>query len=825
MKNVMKEKWNLLLGNQVGAALLMVILITSFVITLGSSVLFNSYNGYLMKLVDRGGVENFYTTEELLDQVRAGVQTIANECLIYAHGEISKKYGSYTGTELEIIQKSQQDFAELYTESLGKWPNYDSLSTSGAGDVFDFTRASSWKYIPSGLQELLWDDYGTEIIVSTDALGDGPTVHVHTDYNVYENPDGIPEGETIFKMVMKDVQVSYEANGFRSNITTDLTLSVPMYLYASVGGSGYPFGNSAIIGRSGVVVENKRAVYNSDGSTNLDAYDYTEGTPRMPTVHIKGDFYGGVIYVGKLNDGSGDTPVAVEHTGGNWITGNVETEMSDSSTVVTGLEVHDNGNRFIQSADAGLWTSRITVKEKADLTLLGNVVVQEDLIVVGGTEDDPSNIVLGGSYFGFGNGSSALTSSSILFQGDNINLNISGLNSLKLAGSANVLGSGVSNRGNELVMGQSMATLPDQIAYMVPNEVLLGGVTNPMIISSLESEVDRIADIAAVDVNHVLWGTSKIGDYAESEPFILYKTAGDQLVVYFFLDFKESGGSDRTARNSYFGDYFTNRQTEFTDYLSRYLDIFAGNTLQTAVTDGHTYFNEAASDAEMVELNAEADAFAQLYENVRITLQEDDVPVVNLSRVELDPYHYYLRGPTVPAGAPYPYDNTLLYETAVVNNKNGVGHVGDPDSVMEFRDETGTVLAVYFCNSVHVLDSTMLSVYPDVKFIICGNSLTVHSPFTGLAMSGNDIKVSADLTSSIQGINEAMEATITVKFPYDYNSTTYEWDILTSWTEKEIPLKAFFQNIEHVDTSAGDANSNTKWDPDDLVYFENWEKH
>ena len=57
-----------------GSALAMIIVIIAFIAILATVLMFASYAGYRMRLVDKQGKNTFYTAETVLDEINVGLQ-------------------------------------------------------------------------------------------------------------------------------------------------------------------------------------------------------------------------------------------------------------------------------------------------------------------------------------------------------------------------------------------------------------------------------------------------------------------------------------------------------------------------------------------------------------------------------------------------------------------------------------------------------------------------------------------------------------------------------------------------------------------------------
>lgn len=161
MKNMIQ--CNKLKHNQKGAALLMVLLVTAFVVLMGSSVLFTSHSGHLVKLVDRQGLDTFYSTETVLDQMRAQVQDFSSAALRDSYTKTMSEYAFIEASqsdEDDILSEAQNVFNKYFCEELSK-VSFDGATSTASREVveqvFDFVKDVSSSTTPSGERTYISD--------------------------------------------------------------------------------------------------------------------------------------------------------------------------------------------------------------------------------------------------------------------------------------------------------------------------------------------------------------------------------------------------------------------------------------------------------------------------------------------------------------------------------------------------------------------------------------------------------------------------------------------------------------------------------------------
>ena len=71
-----------------GSAMAMVIVIITFIAILAAILMFISYVGYQMRMLDRAGKDNFYTAETVLDEINVGLQNEVSDAVAKAYENV-----------------------------------------------------------------------------------------------------------------------------------------------------------------------------------------------------------------------------------------------------------------------------------------------------------------------------------------------------------------------------------------------------------------------------------------------------------------------------------------------------------------------------------------------------------------------------------------------------------------------------------------------------------------------------------------------------------------------------------------------------------------
>ncbi|MDE7238818.1 MAG: hypothetical protein K2N41_03800, partial [Lachnospiraceae bacterium] len=280
-------------------------------------------------------------------------------------------------------------------------------------------------------------------------------------------------------------------------------------------------------------------------------------------------------------------------------------EAGGAFLVVTGGNIEVQGASgseagFAADGNVSLWADGIVINSGI-LELSGESHVQDDLTVNGKN----SNVMLSGSYFGYGYQSVSTTargpkdSSSILINGAGIKLDISGLAELGLAGQAYIGttdadGDGVKDDPMDIVaedgttydtsvnqdvrMGESLSIKSNQLAYLVPPECI-GYIQGECVVGanpvSLTQYQEFQADLAAeggLEVDLTKAGLDAMSmtlqDYGAGWQRVFYQAAGtgNNAWVYYYLTFNSAAQA-----NAFFSDYYSQNESWMNSYLHNYL--------------------------------------------------------------------------------------------------------------------------------------------------------------------------------------------------------------------------------------------------------------
>ncbi|MEG1789392.1 MAG: hypothetical protein RR230_01920 [Oscillospiraceae bacterium] len=529
--------------------------------------------------------------------------------------------------------------------------------------------------------------------------------------------------KTADAFTLNGITLAYtDAKGFGTNLSTDITIKLPPFTYAPPGYSHTGMNLYSVIAKDGI--------YASTGNYALS-----------------GNAYGGGVYVngGKLS-------------------------FSDGTLTCGGDLSIDTGAQFNMMANAtakraALWADSVTLDgNKSIANLSGDVYVADDLALNGAG----ASATLSGSYCGFGYTDNALAdtaahSSSILINGRKTKLDMSGLNSLMLAGC------GFINTGDaDYAMGQSVAARSDQLAYLVPSSCLpVGAATNPCL-TKTPFDATYSEDIMA-GIKKLKQPYYKNVSGAKAVYVALSGSNSGEQIVYFFLTFK-----NQTDANAYFKGYFDENKSEISSYLKVYSDYY--RSTNSVSSSGNVYSGSLGTPAPdniglaqgSGDLRLLAGSYSSQFNNRRVTLSDVKAPPVGVT----NPYDYFVNKAAV---------------TAVT---------GGGTEPAEFTDASGTVLAIVVNGDyTYIKDGTE-------KIIIATGNVTVPpTGFSGLIIAGKSVIMNGNISADASAVASAMNATC--------NGRT---------------LLSCLNDGSNTGSVGGSSNDGLSWNLEDLVKYSNWKK-
>ena len=524
--------------NNKGSAIILVIIAMSLIGILASLILWMSYMNYFMKIHDSRVTKNFYSAEEIVEQIKAGLEQEASEAADLAYTDVLQHYSEFNLDE----RKSYFDYHML---------NNLAIRIKGVTNTtYDLNLLKG--YVNPAISQVVGDANGYAIITATGA----PRMVVDaTEGNV---------------RIMNLNVVYYDKNQYKSEISTDLLVSVPTMNFSDASNLPDLF--------SYVFVANDTLTNNGNGSYVIDA-----------------NAFGGKVDLNtcSLNIKNAEHFIAAD------------TFAVDNTT----LNIEPTSN---------FWSKNIIVKATNTATFAGNTYVADDLTVKGKS----NNITLKDNYYGYGLDTGAdddtttdvdekpSYSSAIIINGSENTLNLQDLTSIVIGGRS-YIGTGnaeetklssvndalltdpvkalkSSAKNNSVPMSESIAMKGDQMAFLVPAENLVrwkndynGGVgiwaskRNPMSGKDYSTYVEPyLTNADFMEYDYSLINESfheSLSNYTTNRPIKIFAQGINDLMVYYYMDM------DNESANAYFQKYYGVNKDAMNKYIKNYKNIIKTN--------------------------------------------------------------------------------------------------------------------------------------------------------------------------------------------------------------------------------------------------------
>lgn len=434
LQQLQKKLWNRKRRNS-GSSIVIVIIAMAMIGILATTLLWMSYVNYKIKVNDIRNKNSFYSAETVMEQIVAGLQKESSDAVAIAYKEALSNWDrDDDGIQSEANHYSS--FATAYLDALVK-----ELRNSEKGDGYynrdvlkDYVDTEIWKNV----NQTAWNN-GTD----------------ETDEAKAKEP--VMELVNGSSLILRNVFVSYVDGDRLSIVSTDLCLDVPQIVFTKSSSSVDELYDYLLIGNQGISLTEGSGQVTGDGSiyAGIDEATGKGGITISPASSLAIDNGRYVISKGKIDvigPGAGFIVRDAKETG--------------SSVYAKSLDLQSG----MISLDSKTYIAN-------DLTLSGN----------------GSKATLTKEYYGYGTSTETgledratdqENSSAIIINGQNSTVNLSGVNTLMLAGRAYIgtnttkkdLDQNTEKNEKAVLMGESITVKGGQIAYLVPTECL--GVYN-----------------------------------------------------------------------------------------------------------------------------------------------------------------------------------------------------------------------------------------------------------------------------------------------------------------------------------------------------------
>ena len=537
-----------------GFSLITVIIAVSFIGILGLLVLYMALSNFQMKITDLKGKDSFYTAERAIEEIRVGLQEDVGNSMSEAYIKVLETYDKDENSKDVVLDKQRQnDFVNEFIKKLA-----DRLKKDSDQSKYDLDYLK--KYLDMKINE-------NETLIVTTPSDKEPVM-------TKDNKNGI---------LLKNLKVIYvDPKGYASVIETDIRLGIPKVQFPTP--STLPdLMNMIVVAGKGIICEG--------GNTTIS----------------------GSIYSGILQDINDNTILEKNPYTSIWVKSGANLDIQSGDKIVSAGEIYTEPNAsFTSEAGVTLWAQGVKLLS-AQVNLLGTTYLSDDLTIESGSG---SRVTVQGEYYGYGYPESARSSlnkymydnpekrwsdtalsSSIVINGKNTTLDLSGVRKIMLAGRSYIGTSKVSN-SNDIMMGESITVKGTQLAYLLPPELIDASklknpemeIKNPMSYSDYENSglkqmnsVPLKMDAEVPELGNK--SLNEIGiDSEKPVQKVFYPNNADERYVYFYLNFKDS-----KASSDFMYDYYMNNSTVKTN-LDKYLSFyFSGTNSGIQVKDMKNY--------------------------------------------------------------------------------------------------------------------------------------------------------------------------------------------------------------------------------------------
>lgn len=537
-----------------GFSLITVIIAVSFIGILGLLVLYMALSNFQMKIIDLKGKDSFYTAERAIEEIRVGLQEDVGNSMSEAYIKVLETYDKDENSKDVVLDKQRQnDFVNEFIKKLANRLKKDSDQSKYNLDYLK-------KYLDMKINE-------NETLIVTTPSNKEPVM-------TKDNKNGI---------LLKNLKVIYvDPKGYASVIETDIRLGIPKVQFPTP--STLPdLMNMIVVAGKGIICEG--------GNTTIS----------------------GSIYSGILQDINDNTILEKNPYTSIWVKSGANLDIQSGDKIVSAGEIYMEPNAsFTSEAGVTLWAQGVKLSS-AQVNLLGTTYLSDDLTIESGSG---SRVTVQGEYYGYGYPESARSSlnnymydnpekrwsdtalsSSIVINGKNTTLDLSGVRKIMLAGRSYIGTSKVSN-SNDIMMGESITVKGTQLAYLLPPELIDASklkdpemeIKNPMSYSDYEksglkqmNSVPLKMDAEVPELGNK--SLNEIGiDSEKPVQKVFYSNNADEGYVYLYLNFKDS-----KASSDFMYDYYMNNSTVKTN-LDKYLSFyFSGTNSGIKVKDMKNY--------------------------------------------------------------------------------------------------------------------------------------------------------------------------------------------------------------------------------------------
>jgi hypothetical protein len=787
------ELWNRKKRNS-GSSIVIVIIAMAMIGILATTLLWMSYINYKIKVNDIRNKNSFYSAETVMEQILAGLQKESSDAVAIAYKETLSRWDQDDdGIQSEANHYSS--FASMYLDTLVK-----QLKNKEKGDGY-YNRDTLRNYVDSeiwkNVNESAWNN-GTD---ETDASKAKAPVMELVNGN---------------SLILRNVFVSYMDGDRLSIVSTDLCLDVPQIVFTKSSSSIDDLYDYLLIGNQGISL--------------------TEGSGQ-----VTGD---GSIYAG------------IDETTGK---GGITINPASSLAINNGRHVISKGEIDVVGPGAGFIVR--DAKETGSSVYAKSLDLQSGMVSLDSKTYIANDLTLSGNgskatltkeYYGYGTSMATglegtptdqENSSAIIINGQNSTVNMSGVNTLMLAGRAYIgtnttkkeLDQNTEKNEKAVLMGESITVKGGQIAYLVPTECLgvYNGETligqNPLTQDQATKmqgykdqygeefrEVDftrpvsrlggeTLASFGVADMDHIRKvSTQYVGGGTESKSLTYYYLVMDADNAAKYYQTYYLNGSNKESIDHYFKKYatggillgdYTSAQNSYT-ILGNALVSDALSQSGVSLLASTETATSAMTPAEAAQKSAD---IANVYKGLTTNLSEDGASASTFQNV----FESVVKK-----------EITTKQEDGSEQKKSIQEYLVDNGGTMEFTTEDG--LKGIITTENYTLSSATGGA-SNIRLIISLGDIMIDRNFTGLAIAKGTITIDGATHNGAASLKRNKMELYKV-----LNATTGE-------EGAAITPMAFFVNGETgladgVQEASTDDAGNLNIDYTEIVRYMNWEK-
>ena len=796
------ELWNRKKRNS-GSSIVIVIIAMAMIGILATTLLWMSYINYKIKVNDIRNKNSFYSAETVMEQILAGLQKESSDAVAIAYKETLSRWDQDDdGIQSEANHYSS--FASMYLDTLVK-----QLKNKEKGDGY-YNRDTLRNYVDSEI----WKN------VNESAWNNGTD---ETDASMAKAP--VMELVNGNSLILRNVFVSYMDGDRLSIVSTDLCLDVPQIVFTKSSSSIDDLYDYLLIGNQGISLTQGSGQVTGDGSIYAGTDDKGKG---------------GII----INPASS---LAINN--GRYVISKGEIDVVGPGAGFIVRDAKETGSS-VYAKNLDLQSGTISLDSKTyianDLTLSGS----------------GSKATLTKEYYGYGTSTATglegdptdqENSSAIIINGQNSTVDMSGVNTLMLAGRAYIgtnttkeeldqnAAAAVEDAGKKnekaVLMGESITVKGGQIAYLVPTECLgiYNGETiigqNPLTQDQTTKmqaykdqygdnfkEVDftrsvgrlggqSLASFGVADMDHIRKvSTQYVGGGTESKSLTYYYLVMDADNAAKYYQTYYLNGSNKESIDHYFKKYatggillgdYTSAQNSYTILGNALVSDALSQSGVSLLASTNTTTN-TMTPAEVFQKSGE---IANVYKGLTTNLSEDGASASTFRNV----FDSVIKDKiTTKQADGTDHDDTI--QEYLVNNGTG--------GTMEFTTEDG--LKGIITTGNYTLSSATGGA-SKVRLIVSLGDITIDRNFTGLAIAKGTITINGAITNGASSLKRNKMELYKV-----LNATTgAEGDTTTPMT--------FFVNGETsladgAQEAPTDDAGNLNIDYTGIVRYVNWEK-